>query len=115
MTKDELQARVGKLERANSNLRAKNRELTRAARESDEQVASLEQELRRLERKSAPKPDSDAPKPRRRRRADAHADADRPERDPGDAVPPGVAVETPEPLGEEDERVKERLEELGSE
>ncbi len=35
------------------------------------------------------------------------------EHDPGDAVPPGVAVQTPEPLTEEDEKVKETLEHLG--
>ena len=38
--------------------------------------------------------------------------ADR-ERDPGDAVPPGVAVQTPEKLSENDEKVKEKLEHLG--
>ncbi len=35
------------------------------------------------------------------------------ERDPGDAVPPGVAVQTPEPLSEDDKTVKEKLEHLG--
>lgn len=33
-------------------------------------------------------------------------------RDPGDAVPPGVAPEAPAPLTEEDRRVLERLKEL---
>jgi hypothetical protein len=33
-------------------------------------------------------------------------------RDPGDAVPPGVAVETPAPLSPEDEAVREKLERL---
>ncbi len=33
-------------------------------------------------------------------------------RDPGDAVPPGVAVQTPEPLSDNDRRVKEKLEDL---
>ena len=33
--------------------------------------------------------------------------------DPGDAVPPGVAVQTPEKLSETDEKVKEKLEHLG--
>ena len=37
------------------------------------------------------------------------------ERDPGDAVPPGVAVQTPEPLSENDKKVKEKLEHLGDE
>ena len=35
------------------------------------------------------------------------------EHDPGDAVPPGVAVQEPEKLSEEDEKVKEKLEHLG--
>ena len=35
------------------------------------------------------------------------------EHDPGDAVPPGVAVKTPEPLSEEDKKVQEKLEHLG--
>ena len=35
------------------------------------------------------------------------------ERDPGDAVPPGVAVQTPEKLSEAEEKVKAKLEKLG--
>ncbi len=35
------------------------------------------------------------------------------DRDPGDAVPPGVAVQTPTPLSENDKAVKEKLEHLG--
>ncbi|MBC9208070.1 hypothetical protein IBL26_14590 [Roseomonas aerophila] len=34
------------------------------------------------------------------------------ERDPGDAVPPGVAVQRPAPLTPEDKAVKQRLEQL---
>jgi len=34
-------------------------------------------------------------------------------RDPGDAVPEGVAVQEPAPLSEHDKAVKRRLEELG--
>ncbi len=37
------------------------------------------------------------------------------DRDPGDAVPPGVAVQTPEKLGENDKKVKEKLDHLGDE
>lgn len=37
------------------------------------------------------------------------------ERDPGDAVPPGVAVRTPAPLSEQDRQVQEKLEHLGDE
>ncbi len=35
------------------------------------------------------------------------------DRDPGDAVPPGVAPQTPAPLTAEDEAVREQLELLG--
>jgi hypothetical protein len=35
------------------------------------------------------------------------------DRDPGDAVPEGVAVQDPAPLSEQDKAVKRRLEELG--
>jgi hypothetical protein len=34
-------------------------------------------------------------------------------RDPGDAVPPGVAPEDPAPLTQEDRKVKRKLEQLG--
>ncbi|MFT8244402.1 hypothetical protein [Roseomonas sp. BN140053] len=34
--------------------------------------------------------------------------------DPGDAVPPGVAVKYPAPLSEHDRDVKRKLEELGA-
>lgn len=35
------------------------------------------------------------------------------DRDPGDAVPPGVAVQTPEPLSENDKKVQDKLNHLG--
>lgn len=35
-----------------------------------------------------------------------------PDRDPGDAVPPGVAPETPPPLSPEERAAKQRLERL---
>ncbi|MFC7551767.1 hypothetical protein ACFQU7_04840 [Pseudoroseomonas wenyumeiae] len=35
------------------------------------------------------------------------------DRDPGDAVPEGVAVQEPAPLSEHDKAVKRRLEKLG--
>ena len=34
--------------------------------------------------------------------------------DPGDAVPPGVAVKYPAPLSEKDRQIKRQLEELGA-
>ena len=35
------------------------------------------------------------------------------ERDPGDAVPPGVAPRTPAPLTDQDRKVQDKLEHLG--
>lgn len=112
-SKDELRARIEKLERANVTLRAKARESARSAGESAARVAELEGEVRRLERKVTPKatarPASGGRKPRGRPPSPG------PEHDPGDAAPPGVAVETPEPPHEEDQHALERLDELGPE
>lgn len=35
------------------------------------------------------------------------------ERDPGDAVPPGVAPQTPAPLSENDKLIQKKLEQIG--
>ena len=108
MSKDELRSRIEKLEQANANLRATNRTLKRAAEEAAERITTLERYVRRLERKGAPQANGSKPG---RRRDDRQK---QPDRDPGDAVPPGVAVQSPEPLSHEDERVLEHLnEELG--
>ena len=113
LSKDELRAQVGKLERANATLRAKSRETNRVAKSSAARIADLEGEVARLEKKVASqaaaatrgsKPRTSAPS--KRRSSDI---------DPGDAVPPGVAVEKPAPLDAEAEAARENLEErLGS-
>jgi chromosome segregation ATPase len=108
LSKDELRSRIETLERANANLRATNRTLKRAADEAAERITELERYVSRLERKGAPQANASKPG---RRRDDRQK---QPDRDPGDAVPPGVAVQSPEPLSHEDERVLEHLnEELG--
>ena len=56
----------------------------------------------------APAPAAPEPKPERAPRKARQ----RRERDPGDAVPPGVAVEEPAPLDEEAQAALEKLEEL---
>lgn len=61
-----------------------------------------------------------AQRPDRTTPDDAGADSDkaspgprgRPDRDPGDAVPPGVAPAEPAPLTEADRRAKRQLEQL---
>jgi hypothetical protein len=112
-SKDELRAQVTKMERANANLRAKNKELKRAASAAADRLAELEQQVSRHERRLA-KEETAAGTPSRpgrkpgRRAADAQ---DRSDRDPGDAVPPGVAVQQPEPLSAEDRKVLDHLNE----
>lgn len=98
LSKDELRARVEKLERANATLRAKNRESTRAAKEAAARIAELEDEVARLRREQ-----DNATRPARRPRS-------RRELDPGDAVPPGVAVEEPASPDLEAETARENLE-----
>jgi hypothetical protein len=113
LSKDELRAQVEKLERANATLRAKSRETNRAAKSSAARIAELEGEVARWEKKvAAQAAAARGPKPRtpassKRRSSDI---------DPGDAVPPGVAVEEPAPLDAEAEAARENLEEqLGNE
>ena len=103
-SKDELLAQVEKLERTVLRLRNRNKSLTQAAAAAKERIEELEAEIARRASPAASRPSaprSPAPGPRRQR-----------ERDPGDAVPPGVAVETNAPLDAEEEAVKERLEQL---
>jgi hypothetical protein len=77
---------VTKLERENERLRLRSRDSSKSAKDSEARIEELETQLRRLERRVAAQ---DRPsRPRRR------------EVDPGDAVPPGVAVEEAEPDAE---------------
>jgi hypothetical protein len=114
LSKDELRAQVEKLERANATLRAKSRETNRAAKSAAARIAELEGEVARLEKKVA----SQAAATTRGARPRTAASNKRrnSEIDPGDAVPPGVAVEEPAPLDAEAEAARENLEErLGGE
>jgi hypothetical protein len=107
LSKDELRVQVDKLERANATLRAKSREVTKAAKTALARVAELEDQVARLDEElagqKAARPAASPPK--RRRPAERH------EVDPGDAVPPGVAVQEPEPQDTEAETARENLEE----
>jgi chromosome segregation ATPase len=114
LSKDELRAQVEKLERANANLRTKSREASREAKTTAARVAELEAQVVRLEKRlvaQAARAGDDraasAPKGRRARHREI---------DPGDSVPPGVAVEEPAPLDLEAETTLANLEEhLGEE
>ena len=114
LSKDELRAQVEKLERANANLRAKNRDASREAKTTAARIAELEEQVARLEKQlvaqtAAAGGDRAAPAPKDRQAK--HREIDR-----GDSVPPGVAVQEPAPLDLEAETVLANLEEhLGDE
>ena len=114
LSKDELRAQVEKLERANASLRAKSRETNRAAKSAGARIAELEGEVARLEKRVA----SQAAAATRggNPRTSASSKRRSSDLDPGDAVPPGVAVDEPAPLDPEAEAARESLEErLGGE
>ena len=109
LSKDELRARVEQLERANATLRVKNREANRAAKTAAARIAELEDQVAQLERQ-APPPSAPA-KRGSKPAAPARVKRQRRDVDPGDAVPPGVAVQEPGPLDEDAETALENLQE----
>ena len=108
-SKDELRAQVEKLERTNALLRAKNRESGRIAKTAAARIAELEDQVAQFA-KNERKLSRPAAAPRRTKPADRIGPQHR-EIDPGDAVPPGVAVQEPAPLDEEAETARDNLEE----
>ena len=108
-SKDELRAQVEKLERANALLRARSRESRGLAKTAASRIAELEDQVAQFE-KNEKKLSRPASAPRRRKPAEQAGPQHR-EIDPGDAVPPGVAVQEPSPLDEEAETARDNLEE----
>ena len=104
VSKDELRIQVEKLERANATLRAKNREANRAAKLSAARIAELEDEVARLQAPLATTTDFRSAALSSERGSQVR------DIDPGDAVPPGVAPEDPEPPDQEAETARENLE-----
>ena len=105
VTKGELRAQVEKLERANATLRAKGREATKAAKTAAARIAELEDEAAALAKQVTPQAAS-------AKRSVTRSTARRGRNiDPGDAVPPGVAIQEPEPMDREAETALENLEE----
>jgi hypothetical protein len=105
---------VDKLERANANLRAKNRAASREAKTMAARIAELEDQVARLEKKLAAQ--TAAAGRDRAALAFKGRRARHREIDTGDSVPPVVAVEEPAPLDVEAEPVLANLEEhLGDE
>jgi hypothetical protein len=107
-SKEELRVQVEKMEQLVTTLRAKSREANKAAKGATARISELEQQVAQLEKKiasaSAPARQPGPPKPARPKRQ-GH------EIDPGDTVPPSVAVQDPAPLDEEAEAALENLEE----
>jgi hypothetical protein len=103
ISKDDLRAQVEKLERANETLRVKNRDANRTAKIAAARIAELEDEVAQLRKQVAAAEAKTAKTPHARTRTY--------DLDPGDAVPPGVAVEEPAPLDEQAETALENLEE----
>ena len=107
VTKGELRAQMEKFEQTIVTLRTKSREANRAAKLATARIAELEDEVARLEKQVASQAAA------AKRSATRAAGRKSREIDPGDAVPEGVAVQTPEPLDEQAETALENLESLG--
>ena len=111
-SKGELRAQIDKLETANAALKAKGREANRTAKAAARRIAELEEQVAELQAEAAqptapPAPPVAEAKTVRRGRPPGR----RKGIDPGDAVPPGVAVQDPEPLDEEASAARDALEE----
>jgi hypothetical protein len=110
-SKGELRAQIEKLEAANIALKSKSREATRAAKLAARRVVELEAEIVQLHEAAAKvvapaEPLSPVKLPRGGRPARRSKPID-----PGDGVPPGVAVQEPEPLDAEATAARAALEE----
>jgi chromosome segregation ATPase len=107
-SKGELRSQVGRLEQLVASYRAKSREANKAAKAAAARISELEGQVAQLERRAAAaRASSSEVKPGKPPRAKRRVR----EIDPGDAVPPGVAVEKPAPLDAEAEAALENLEE----
>ena len=106
-SKGELRAHIEKLEAANIALKAKGREANRNAKAAARHIAELEEQVAQLQANAAPvaSPIAEAKAVRRGRPPGRSKGVD-----PGDAVPPGVAVQDPEPLDEEAVAARNALE-----
>ncbi len=109
-SKGELRAQIEKLEAANATLKAKSRETNRTAKAAARRIAELEEQVVQLQaaaaKTTAPVASPAETKTPRRGRPPGRTKAI----DPGDAVPPGVAVQKPEPLDEEAAAARDALE-----
>jgi hypothetical protein len=110
VSKDELRARVAKLERANATLRAKSRDAARAAKAAAARIAELDDQVARLGKQigaqeTATESSQPAAPPKSGRRAK------RSKIGPGDTGSPGTTIDEPAPLLWEAETARDNLEE----
>ena len=105
LSKDELRAQVEKLEQANAVLRTKSRETNKAAKAAVQRIAELEAQMAQLEKAASAKPAPASPGPKPKAAAATPGKRQARAINPGDAVPPGVAVGEPAPMDEEAEAV----------
>ncbi len=105
--KRDLHAQIEKLEQTVATYRAKSRESNRAAKVAAARIAELESQVKELQRASTVQAESAGAE----RKADGHGNRRSREIDPGDAVPPAVAVQEPAPLDLEAETALDNLEE----
>jgi chromosome segregation ATPase len=104
-----FQDRLEKIEKTNATLRSRLQAAARAAKAWEARVTEVEARLEALEQRMTQVQRAAEPNARQRR-------ARRPrDIDPGDAVPEGVAVQTPQPLDAEAESALEHLQHLGDE
>ena len=101
-SKGELRAQIENLEAANAALKAKSREANRVAKAANKHINELEAEIARLRDQTA---EPAVEKPTRRGRSPRSREID-----PGDGVPPGIAVLDPEPLDAVAEATRDALE-----
>jgi chromosome segregation ATPase len=109
VSRDELRTQVERLERDNKMLRDQSKEVAEAARAAAARFAELEDQVARLETRL----DAESADVRKEHTASStsrHRHTHRREIDPGDSVPPGVAVEEPAPPDLETETARLNLE-----
>jgi hypothetical protein len=110
LSKDELRAQVAKLEGSNATLKAKSRDMKRTIKAANNRIAELETEIAELREQAAAT--QAAAKPIKEAKAPLAAREPRKATvDPGGGVPPGVAVEEPQPSDEEAQAARDALEE----
>lgn len=110
-SKDELRAQVSALEQTVAKLKLKAKAMRATARQADERMGELEAEVSRLEDALAKVSRTASAKAPRAAGVRARKQSTPGGRDPGDGVPPGVAVQDPEPLDQEAEAALASLEE----